>query len=100
MGPARTEQARGGPPDRVRRTPPLKTAFNLALGLAETCIAVALFSLLSAGSDSPGPMTWVAAYAAALAANTVGGLAIAWVIAQHEGSMHLPRMMRDAVLQP
>jgi diguanylate cyclase (GGDEF)-like protein len=83
-----------------RRTPPLKTAFNLALGLAETCIAVALFSLLSAGSDSPGPMTWVAAYAAALAANAVGGLAIAWVTALHEGSTHLPRMLRDAVLQP
>jgi diguanylate cyclase (GGDEF)-like protein len=83
-----------------RRTPPLKTAFNLALGLTETCIAVALFSALAAGSDSPGPVTWLAAYVAALAAHAVGVLAIGCVVVLYEGSRHLPALLRDAVLQP
>ncbi|MDT7538548.1 MAG: hypothetical protein QOI82_2133, partial [Actinomycetota bacterium] len=33
-----------------RRTPPLKTVFNLALGVTETAIAVALFTALTTGS--------------------------------------------------
>jgi diguanylate cyclase (GGDEF)-like protein len=82
-----------------RRSPPLKIAFNLALATAETSVAVAVFHALSAGAHGADPITWVAAYAAALSADALGGFAIGSVIAVYEGAMRLPQILRDAVSQ-
>jgi diguanylate cyclase (GGDEF)-like protein len=84
-----------------RRTPPLKTVFNLTLQATETAIALALFAALTRGApDAPGPLSWLAAYAAALTANGFGVMVIRWVIALYEGNLKLPGLLRDAWLAP
>jgi len=82
-----------------RRSPPLKIAFNLALATAETSVAVAIFHWLSADAHGAPPVTWVAAYAAALTADALGAIAIGWVIAVYEGAVRLPQILRSAVAQ-
>ncbi len=81
-----------------RRSAPLKTAFNLALVAAETAVAVTVFILLAPDPSSSTPMTWLAAYAAALLANAVGAVAIGLVIAVYDGGLDPRALLRDAVL--
>jgi diguanylate cyclase (GGDEF)-like protein len=80
-----------------RRTPPLKTTFNLALMVGETGVAVAVFAGVTSLADGLGPVSWVAALAAAFVSNVVGGLAIHTVIAAHEGGSGLRGMLQRNV---
>ena len=80
----------------LRRCPPLKTLFNLALFAAETGISLAVFTTISSWGAGHGPLTWAGAYAAALVANVVGGCAIGLVIAVYDGGLRLRAMLNDA----
>ena len=80
-----------------RRTPPLKTTFNLALMVAETGVAIAVFAGVTTLADGLGPVSWFAALAAAFVGNVVGGIAIHTVIAAHEGGSGLRGMLQRNV---
>ena len=82
-----------------RRSPPLKVAFNLTLMTAETSVALTLFHALTAGAHGVGPLTWLAAYAAALTADALGAFAIGSVIAVYEGTVRFRHLLRDAASQ-
>src|SRR5829696_1150812 len=83
----------------VRRARPMKTAFNMAVGVMEVAVAVAVFSAMTGGSETPGPVTWLAAYAGALLGDVVSAVAIGAVIALHEGRASL-RTVVLANVQP
>ena len=72
-----------------RSTPPLKATFNMALVVAETALAVAVFSAVTAVASELAPVTWVAALAAIVVSNLTSGIAISWVIAVYEGELDL-----------
>jgi diguanylate cyclase (GGDEF)-like protein len=76
-----------------RRTPALKTTFNLALMVAETAVALAVFAAVTSLADGLGPVSWFAAVAGAFAGNVVGGIAIHSVIAVYEGWTGLRAMV-------
>ena len=76
-----------------RRTPPLKTTFNLALMVGETGVAVAVFAGVTSVTDGLGLVSWAAALAAAFAGNVLGGIAITSVIAAYDGGTGLRGML-------
>jgi diguanylate cyclase (GGDEF)-like protein len=80
-----------------RRSSPLKTMWNLALFSLQTVVAVALFDLFSQGRDASSPLAWLGAYAGPIAANCVGVVALALVVAIYEGDFQLRRVLRDMV---
>ena len=80
-----------------RRSSVLKSGWNLALVSAQTTVALTVFHLLAAGHDASSPMAWLAAYAAAIAANCLGGVALALVIAVYEGGFRIRDVLRDMV---
>jgi diguanylate cyclase (GGDEF)-like protein len=80
-----------------RRSSVLKTSWNLALLGLQTAVAVALFSLIADGGGATSPFAWLAAYVAVLAANCVGGIALALVIAVYEGGLDVRAVLRDMV---
>ena len=80
----------------VRKSPPMKVALNVALLVAETSIAVALFDAISSGATSPGPLTWLAAYAGALAADILGAITVGCAIAVYDGGVDVRALMTDA----
>jgi diguanylate cyclase (GGDEF)-like protein len=82
----------------LRRTPPLKTAFNLALMTAEVCVALAVFHGLGHWSGHHELVLWAASYAGALLASAVGIIAIGLVIAVYEGGLRPKALLREAVL--
>ena len=82
----------------VRRLPPVKLVFNLALVMAGTAVAVAVFSPVLAWTDEPGPLTWLAAGVAVLVSNVMGLFAIRIVIAVHEDGLRWGAICREAVL--
>jgi diguanylate cyclase (GGDEF)-like protein len=84
----------------VRRARPLKGAFNLGLGLLETGFAVAVFRLLAPEDGGAGPLSWAAAYAGALSADALSALAVAAVIALHDGGVNVRAALVEGVLQP
>src|SRR4051812_35422458 len=86
----------------VRRLRPMKCAFNIAVGLAEVSIALAVFHLVATVPGTPGPITWVAAYAAGGAAATLSALAVGAVIAMHEGEdrLGLLGLLKTGIGQP
>ncbi len=81
-----------------RRSSPLKIAFNSALLVAETCLAITVFQLLHSDTAAAGPHEWLAAYAAALAANAAGALALGLVMSIYEGGLRVTALLREAVL--
>jgi diguanylate cyclase (GGDEF)-like protein len=81
----------------LRRCPPLKTCFNLALFAAETGISLAVFSAVCSWGEGHTAVTWAAAYAAALVANVVGGCAIGAVIAVYDSDQRLRALVGDAL---
>ena len=81
----------------LNRCPPLKTFFNLALFTAETAVSLAVFSTVTSWGDGHIVMAWVGAYAAAFAANVLGGGAIAVVIAVHDGRLQPRALVAEAV---
>jgi diguanylate cyclase (GGDEF)-like protein len=80
----------------LRRSPPMKVALNVALIIAETSVAVALFTAIASSATSPGPLTWMAAYAGALAGDAVAALAVGCAIAVYDGSVNLRSLLTDA----
>jgi diguanylate cyclase (GGDEF)-like protein len=83
-----------------QRRPPVKIAFNLANTVAETGCALAVFYVVTSWAGGSAPVTWLAAFSAALLANAVGVLAIGCVIGIHEGGLQLRGLFRDAVVGP
>ena len=69
----------------VRRLRPVKCAFNLAVGLMEASVAVAVFHLVAGSPGTTGPLTWAGAYGGAMAAASLSALAVGSAIALHEG---------------
>jgi diguanylate cyclase (GGDEF)-like protein len=84
----------------IRRSRPLKAVFNIAIGLMETCVALAIFHALAPESDGPVPATWLAAYAGALVADALSALAVGAVIAVHERRLDMRSVLRTVLLQP
>jgi diguanylate cyclase (GGDEF)-like protein len=80
-----------------RRSSPLKTTWNLAMLSLQTVVAVALFDLFSQGRDASSPLAWLGAYAGPIAANCVGVVALALVVAIYEGDFRPRRVLRDMV---
>jgi diguanylate cyclase (GGDEF)-like protein len=80
-----------------RRASGLKTAWNLALVSLQTAVAVALFHVLAGGREASSPLVWLGAYAGAIAANCVGSIALALVIAVYERELRLRPILDDMV---
>jgi diguanylate cyclase (GGDEF)-like protein len=76
----------------------LKIILNSALLGAETCVAITVFQLLHSDTTTTGPREWLAAYAAALAANALGALALGVVVNIYEGGLRATVLLREAVL--
>ena len=81
------------------RTPAKKVIFNVALGCAETALALAVFTACTTWLGPSLPVTWLAAYAGALAANALGIVAIRCVIAAYDGGLQLRAVLRDALTE-
>jgi diguanylate cyclase (GGDEF)-like protein len=81
----------------VRKSPPMKVALNVALLVAETSVAIAIFDAITTGvASSPGPITWLAAYAGALAGDIVAAIAVGCAIAVYDGGVDIRALMTDA----
>ena len=80
----------------LRRCPPFKTFFNLALFACETALTVTVFSVVSSWGGGHITMAWAGAYAGVLAANVLGGCTIGLVISVHDGRVRLGALLRDA----
>jgi diguanylate cyclase (GGDEF)-like protein len=80
----------------LRRCPPLKTFFNLALFAAETAVTLTVFSVVSSWGGGHITMAWAGAYAGVLAANVLGGCTIGLVIQVHDGGIRPRALLRDA----
>ena len=80
----------------VRRSPPMKVTLNVALLLAETSVAIALFTAIAPDATSPGPLTWLAAYAGALAGDVVAAIAVGCAITIYDGSVDIRSLLTDA----
>jgi diguanylate cyclase (GGDEF)-like protein len=79
-----------------RRSPPLKITVNLALILSETALAITLFRWLSPDAPGSGPATWLAAYAAAFAADMMGAVVISCIIAARDGGVDVRSLLSGA----
>ncbi len=77
-----------------RRSAPLKTGWNLALISLQTAVAVALFRLVAAGQPDV-PWLWLGAYLGPVAANCLGSVALALVIAVYERGVDLRELGRE-----
>jgi diguanylate cyclase (GGDEF)-like protein len=80
----------------VRKSPPMKVALNVALLIAETSVAIAIFGAISSGATSPGPITWLAAYAGALTADILGAVTVGCAIVAYDGGVNVRALMTDA----
>ena len=79
-----------------RRSPPLKIVFNLSLVVSEVCLALTIFRALAPDTPGAGPATWLAAYAAAFAADVMGVVAISCAIAARDGAVDLRALFSGA----
>ena len=77
---------------RVRQSPH-KHAFNQALFLAETSIALIVFGLIDQGRSITSPWAWLAGIAALLAANVLGTVTVSTVIAWHGGDRNTTQLV-------
>jgi diguanylate cyclase (GGDEF)-like protein len=80
----------------VRRSPPMKVTLNVALLLAETSVAIALFTAIAPGATSAGPLTWLAAYVGALVGDIVAAVAVGCAIAVYDGAVDVRSLMTEA----
>jgi diguanylate cyclase (GGDEF)-like protein len=63
---------------------PWKLLFNGALMTAESGVGLAVYVALARHDDVTSPLTWVSAVVGAVAASTLGALAVEWVIVRTE----------------
>jgi len=78
-----------------RRQDPTKLAFNLALFVLITEVALALFHVLGGASSPTGTMSWAAIAAAALASGILSALLIAAVIGISDEWLPVPALVRS-----
>ena len=81
----------------VARQPAAKILFNLSHFVLGSVLGLAVFQVLSMSVGYPGPITWMAAFAAALTTTVVGSVAIATVITLSGGTpqfQRLPQMVQ------
>ncbi len=79
------------------REHPLKFAFNLSDGVLNGAIALAIFHAIADLSSTPGPSSWLAAFAATLTTSVVAAIAIATAISLSGGApqfQKLPEMLQ------
>jgi diguanylate cyclase (GGDEF)-like protein len=81
-----------------RRSPALKTTFNVALTVAEAGIAIGVFAVLTTGTGNAGPVAWLAALVAAYVSSAVGTVFLDTVIALYEGELRVRTLIRNAIL--
>jgi diguanylate cyclase (GGDEF)-like protein len=74
----------------------MKVTLNVALLIAETSVAVAIFTAITSGVSSSGPLTWLAAYAGALTADLLGALTVGCAIAIYDGRVNVRGLMTEA----
>src|SRR3954464_13651917 len=85
----------------VRRSRPIKSAFNLAVGLMEASVAVGIFRAIAPLTGTAGPVTWLGAYGGALTSDALSALAVGAVIALHEGGgLGVRAQLRAGIGQP
>jgi diguanylate cyclase (GGDEF)-like protein len=83
------------------RQPAAKILFNLSQFILGSVLGLAVFHALSVTGGIPGPISWVAAFAATLTTTVVGSIAIATVITVSGGAPQfgrLPQMLQVGVL--
>src|SRR3954470_19452634 len=80
-----------------RRSSPLKTVWNLAAVTLQTAVAVTVFHLIAGAHAPTHPLTWVAAFAGTMAANSVSSLALALVVSIYEGGLSPLALARAVV---
>ncbi|MDQ1660934.1 MAG: hypothetical protein QOJ68_914 [Blastococcus sp.] len=80
-----------------RRSSALKTSWNLGLVSLQTAVTVGLFRVITVGHGADSPLSWLGAYAGAIAANCLGHVAIALVIAIYESDLDVRAMLRSMV---
>ncbi|SDF24094.1 diguanylate cyclase (GGDEF) domain-containing protein [Blastococcus aurantiacus] len=80
----------------VRRSPPVKMVFNVALLIGSTCVAISVFSALAPSTGELTASSWLAAYAAALLADVLCALAIGAMIAVHDGGVNVRGLLTEA----
>jgi diguanylate cyclase (GGDEF)-like protein len=79
------------------RQRPIKTAFNLANYLCVASVSLLIVRTFADATITPGPVEWVAAFAATLSATVMSGVSIALVITLSGGAPQfekLPEMIR------
>jgi diguanylate cyclase (GGDEF)-like protein len=85
----------------VRRARPVKSVFNLAVGLMEASVALAVFHLVVTVPGTTGPLTWAGAFGGAFAAAALSALAVGSAIALHEGGgRSFLGLLRTGIGQP
>src|ERR1700712_154046 len=81
----------------IRRTPLLKTAWNLALVALQTAVTAWVFDLVAGGHGVTDLLGWLGAFAGPVAANVLGTVAIAVVVGIHDGGVDLRRTARALI---
>jgi diguanylate cyclase (GGDEF)-like protein len=80
-----------------RRSPALKTAWNLALVALQCTVAAWVFELLGGAHGVTHLLGWLGAFAGPLAANALGTVALAVVVGIHDGGIDVRRTARALV---
>ncbi len=81
-----------------RRQRPAKLLFNLSMFALETCVAVEIFRYLGGPGLSIAPRYWGATFAACVAANLLGAIAVSMAIAVTSGAVSF-RMLRQLLIE-
>jgi diguanylate cyclase (GGDEF)-like protein len=80
-----------------RRSPPLKTVWNLAMISLQTAAAVAVFRLVAGERAVTEPLVWLGGYAGPIVANWIASVALALVIAIYEGDLRLRPIVQNMI---
>ncbi|HEY3073083.1 MAG TPA: EAL domain-containing protein [Candidatus Limnocylindrales bacterium] len=76
----------------LARQPVIKILFNICQYLLGAIVLIAVFRAFAPVSGTPGPLSWVAAFAATVASSVIGATAIATVITMSGAAPQLQRL--------
>ena len=79
----------------VRRQTPGRLLFNLALSVADVCVAWTVFTALHAGPVTETATAWLGSYAALFAAGVLDAVAVSLVLAAVAGQLAGSQLLRD-----
>ncbi|MEX2291841.1 MAG: GGDEF domain-containing protein [Mycobacteriales bacterium] len=79
----------------VRRQTPARLLFNLALLVADVCVAWTVFTALHTGAVTVTATAWLGSYSALFAAGLLDVVAVAGVMAAVEGRLDRRELLRD-----